>query len=131
MADNDITVTRLTTNTAGSDMIAGGTDNDTGETFAIDVSGDSTLPYMAGEDRLLIILEEQDGSTASVVFDAGDYPPSPLKDKGSLTISLTANDMLPLVLEAGRFLQSDGTITGTVTGGVMVIAFRIPPPEVA
>lgn len=129
MADNTVTLTRLTLNTISSDLIAALTDNDTGETFGIDVSGDTTLPSMAGDDRLLLVLEEQDGSTASVEFDAGDYPPSALKDKGSLSVDLAANDLVLLELEAGRFLQNDGTITGTVTGGVRIGAFRIPYPS--
>lgn len=131
MADVDVTITRLTPNSVGTDLIAGGEDHNTGETGSIDVHANHTLPYMDGQDRLLLLLEEVDGSTASIVFDKGDYPPSPLAEKGSLTVALAANDLLPLVLEAGRFLQNDGTITYTVTGGVKIWALRIPYPEVA
>lgn len=130
MADVTTTLVRLTVNTLSSDLIAGGQDHNTGNTGAVDVSSATTLPYMNGEDRLLFVFEEQDGSTASVVIDAGDYPPSALKDKGSLTLSLSANDLKCVVLEAGRFLQNDGTITWTITGGVKVFCFRIPFPEV-
>lgn len=125
MADVTVTLTRMAANTATSDLLASLSDHNTGETGEVSVAGDTTLPYTAGDDRLMLMFEEQDGSTASVVIDAGDYPPSALKDKGSLTVSLAANDFKAIVLEAGRFLQNDGKITWTVTGGVRIGAFRV------
>lgn len=129
MADVTVTPTRLSINTVSADLVASGSDHNTGETGVVDLSGDSTMPHLGGEDRVVFLLEEQDGSTAAVVFDAGDYPPSSLKDKGSLSLALAANDLLMVELEAGRFLQNDGTITWTVTGGVRVRVVRIPPPS--
>ena len=127
MADVTTTLTRLNPNTLSADLIAGGQDHNTGETGEVSVAGDTELPMTAGDDRLLLVLQEQDGATATFVIDAGDYPPSALKDKGSLTFSLAANDLKGVMLEAGRFLQNDGKITWTVTGGIMVFAFRLPP----
>lgn len=129
MADVTTTLVRLTVNTLSSDLIAGGQDHNTGETGEVNLHANHALPYMNGEDRLLFMFEEQDGSTASIVIDAGDYPPSALKDKGSLTLSLAANDLKCVVIEAGRFLQNDGKITWTITGGVKVFVFRLPYPE--
>ncbi len=127
MADVTTTIVRLDLNTLSSDLIAGGQDHNTGETGEVSVAGDTELPYTAGDDRLILCFEEVDGSTASVVIDAGDYPPSALASKGSLTLPLAANDLKLVQLEAGRFLQSDGKITWTITGGVKVFAFRLPP----
>lgn len=127
MADVTVTVTRFDLNTLSTDLIGGLTDHNTGETGEVDVSGDSELPHMGGDDRLLFTFEEQDGSTASVVIDAGDNPPSALRAKGSLTLSLAANDVKQCILETGRFLQNDGKITWTVTGGVKIGVHRLPP----
>ena len=130
MADVTVPLTRMTVNTLSTDLVGGMTDHNTGETGECDLDANHTLPYMSGEDRLLVIFEEQDGAAATIVFDAGDYPPSMLKDKGALTITLAASDIKPVVLEAGRFLQNDGKITYTVTGGVKIGFFRLPYPEV-
>lgn len=131
MADVTITPARLTPGTATGDLLGAGagagSDVNTGETIAITVSGEaSVLPALGGEAHLFLFVEEQDGSTATIVFDAGDYPPAMLSHKGSVTVSLAANDAKLIVLEAGRHMQSDGTITGTVTGGVRIKAVRMP-----
>jgi hypothetical protein len=130
MATNTETPTTLVPGTATGDQLgagaAGGTDYNTGETGAINPSGPPNAGQRGGETALLITMEEQDGSTASVVFDAGDYPPSARKGIGSKTVSLAANDFQSIILDAGRYVQSDGTITFTITGGVRVKVFALP-----
>src|SRR3990167_11386896 len=120
MADVTVTLTRLTVNTLSADLIAGGQDHNTTETGEVDLHGNNVEPYMDGEDRLLFVFEEQDGAAATITFDAGDYPPAMLKDKGTLVLTLAANDLKAVVLEAGRFLQNDGKITWTISGGVKI-----------
>lgn len=118
MVDVSITETSLTADTRSGDLVGSGSDLDTTETFDIAVSNRT--------DELMLVLEEQDGSTATVTFDAGDNPPSLRAGLGSLTISLAANDLRAIVLSGGRYMQNDGKITGSVTGGVRITALRIP-----
>lgn len=130
MATHTETPASLVPGTATGDQLGagsgGGTDYNTGETGAINPSGPPNSGQRGGETALLVTMEEQDGSTASVVFDAGDYPPSASAGLGSLSISLAANDFKSLLLPAGRLLQNDGTITFTVTGGVRVKVWALP-----
>ncbi len=126
MADVAVTVTDLAPNVASADLVGSGTAFTTGQTGSVDTYR-ATHPYLSGEERLRFIIEETAGSTGSVVFDAGDYPPSPLKDKGTVTVTLAANDLKEIILEAGRFLQNDGTITWTFTGGGRVRVIRDLP----
>ena len=118
MVDVSITDTALTVNTRSGDLVGSGSDLNTGETFDIAV-GNRTEEH-------IFVLEEQDGATATVTFNAGDEPPSMRAGKGSLTIDLAANDLRLLTLEGGRFIQSDGKITGSVTGGVRITSLQIP-----
>lgn len=129
-ATHTITPTVLVRGTATGDILgagaSGGTDFNNTETGAINPSGPDLTGGHGGELALLLTLEEQDGSTASVVFDAGDYPPSVRSVLGSLTVSLSANDAKLLILDGSRYLQNDGTITFTITGGVRVGVFAMP-----
>ena len=131
MADVTVTLTRLTVNTPlpASGLLGTGTAFTTGQTGSCDLHANHTLPYMDGQDRLVIFIEETAGAALTVVFDAGDYPPSMLKDKGSLSVAGVVSDVVAVVLEAGRFLQNDGTITWTLTGTGRVTVVRVPYPE--
>ncbi len=55
-------------------------------------------------------------NAASFVFAVGTKPPSMQTQQGTLTVSLSANDVKYLVIEQSRFRDSSGAITGTVTG---------------
>lgn len=130
MATYTYTPKTVVPGTASVDQIgAANTDSqdvNTGETVAINLPGPPNAGQKGGESSILIVLEEQDGATATVVFDAGDYPPSARKGLGSLSISLAANDLKLLRLDPGRYLQNDGTITLTVTGGVRITVYADP-----
>lgn len=128
MADVTVTVTDLAPNVASTDLVGSGSAFTTGQTGVVSTYR-ATHPYLSGEERLRFIIEETGGTTGSVVFDAGDYPPSSLKDKGTLTVTLAANDLKELILEAGRFLQDDGTISWTFTGTGRVRVIRDLPRE--
>jgi hypothetical protein len=69
-------------------------------------------------------------NAASVIFNAGTKPPAMRADLGSNTVTLAADDVKYIVLEQGRYLQSDGTYTGTITGAgadtCLMAAFRLP-----
>lgn len=117
MVDVSITETDLAADVKGADLIGSGSDLNTTETFDIAVSNRT--------DELVLVLEEQDGAAATVTIDAGDEPPSMRAGLGALTITLAANDLRLLQLSGGRFIQSDGKITGSVTGGVRIRAVRL------
>jgi hypothetical protein len=106
MVDVTVTLDTLTINTRSSDLLGSGDSITAGQTFEIDVKGKT--------DDLIIVLEELGGGAATVTFDAGDDPPSKREGLGSLTITLATSDVRILQLEGGRFIQSDGKITGSV-----------------
>lgn len=118
MVDVAISRTALAVNTRSIDLVGGGTALTTGQTFSLDADNRT--------EDLLVVMEETGGSTASVVFDAGDEPPSMRAGLGSLTIALAANDVRYIILEGGRFIQDDGSITGTFTGTGKMYCARIP-----
>lgn len=110
MADVSITPIELVPETATGDLVGDGDSVNAAQTFAI------TLPVHAGrgEGSLIIRMEEEGSGAATVTFDAGDNPPSLLQGKGALEVSLSTSDFQIVVLEPGRHLQNDGTITGSV-----------------
>lgn len=124
MADVSITNTALTANTASADLVGSGTAVNATQTFALTQA--HTLPG----SRLVVVLEEVGGSGATVTFDAGDYPPALTKEavgSSGAAISLAANDLKVIMLEKARFLQSDGSITGTVaTANCRIRVLAIP-----
>ena len=95
----------------------------TSDTFSI------LMPVVpgGGETRLLIVLEEQGGGASVVTFDAGDYPPASLAGKGADTVALATSDLKLYVPEAGRHMQNDGTIKGSVaTNNIYMTAYFWP-----
>lgn len=119
MVDVAVALTDLTANTRSADLVAGGTSVTAGQTFSLAVRNKT--------EQIILCLEEQNSGAATVTFDAGDEPPSMRAGLGSLEIALAQADARLLVLEGGRFIQSDGLITGTVaTNTVKIFAFRIP-----
>jgi hypothetical protein len=117
MVDVNVALTTLTINTRSGDLVGLGASVTAGQTFDIAAVGKT--------DDLIILLEEQGGGAATVTFDAGDDPPSKREGIGSLTISLATSDARLLQLEGGRFIQSDGKITGSVASQtVKITAFR-------
>lgn len=124
MATHTITPTALVPGTRSGDIPGNGTDFNDTETFAINPPGPPGGGAGGGESRLVILAEEQDGSAATVAFDAGDNPPS--SNPNALSFALAANDLRVLPVKAGEVLQSDGTITGTISGGVKLTVLALP-----
>lgn len=105
MANTPVALTTAVVNTATGDLVGSGTAVAAANTFTI-AARDKT-------DDLVLILEA--GAGASVVtFNAGAYPGSALASKGNLVINLASADVRLIQLEGGRFIQADGTITGSV-----------------
>jgi hypothetical protein len=69
-------------------------------------------------------------NAASVIFNAGTKPAAMRADLGSETVTLAADDVKYIAIEQARFIQSDGTYTGTITGAgadtTLMAAFRLP-----
>lgn len=126
MSDVAITPIALVPGTATPDLVGADADDTavtTSDTFYI------TMPPVpgGGETRLIIVLEEQGGGASVVTFDAGDYPPAQTSAKGSKTVSLLTSDLKAIVLEAGRHMQNNGRITGSVaTNNVYITAYYMP-----
>lgn len=90
-------------------------------------TGDTAVIAAVGNTRQLLITAF--GTAASTLtFEAGDEPPSEnagLGNSDALTIAL--NGPYAIVLDAGRFVQSNGTVRALVggTGPVEVTAYTI------
>ena len=69
-------------------------------------------------------------NAGTVTFTAGVKPPSMRADLGTLAISMAADDVKYVVVEAGRFTQTDGTTDGIISGAgadtMLMAAFRLP-----
>lgn len=115
MADVTITATALTAGTETADLVGSGTSVTAAQTFAVAANLLTSFPPpKGGESRIILVVEEQGGGAATITVDAGDYPPAMLSSKGADTITLATSDLKIYMLEPGRHMQSDGTITGTV-----------------
>ena len=120
MADVTVALTAQSRDTRSADLVGAGAAVTAGQTFEISTNSAS------GRD-ILVFLEETNTGAATVTFDAGDNPPAIRSGLGTLAISLAQADLRLVVLEAGRFYQSTGNITGTVaTNTVKIYAVRLP-----
>ena len=109
MVDVAVTATQQLAGTATVDLVGSGTALTTGQTFS--------LAVLNKTEGIELVLEETAGSTATFTFDAGDDPPSKREGMGALNVSMAANDLKLLTLDGGRYIQSDGLITGSIVGG--------------
>lgn len=122
MADIAITPTTLALNTMSADIL----DTDgvaiadaAANVFAIAVGGRS------GNQVVLKFWDDSSGTTVTIL--AGDNPPSHRAGLGNLVLTLAANDVRYIAVEASRFLQDDGTIRATASdNGTECSAFIIP-----
>lgn len=69
-------------------------------------------------------------NAGTVTFTAGVKPPSMRADLGTLAVTMAADDVKYIVVEQGRFQQTDGTIDGIISGAgadtMLMAAFRLP-----
>lgn len=135
MADVAITPVELTINTKSGDILdADGVAiaNAGANEFVIDGGG------IAGA-RLLIKFFDGGAAGDTVVFTQGDRPPSQRADlgetgteidDGGLDLTLAADDVRYIVVEAGRFLHDDGKIRATCgDNATECLAFLLPKIE--
>jgi len=126
MANTAIAATALTANT-----LSGRIDGTTPSAGMISVStGNTGVIAASGSLRKGIIIISGDGThTATVTFSAGDEPPSERSGIGAssgLSIAATGSYIVPL--DAGRFVQDDGTVLAVVSGtGPVYIGYFTEP----
>lgn len=120
MVDVAVAATTLAINVASTDLVGSGTAITTGQTFSIATQNDSF--------RYMVVLEETGSTTGTIVWDAGDNPPSLRAGLGTITTTFAANDLFVMVFEGGRFIKSGtgGLITATATGTFKVRLLLIP-----
>lgn len=77
-------------------------------------------------DSVIIVLEA-DASGDTVVFTAGDNPPSLQAGKGNDSVVLAASDLVIYKPEPARLVQNDNTIIATCTdAGTRLYALILP-----
>jgi hypothetical protein len=90
-----------------------------------------SITGLNNETRNVIFSALDSGSASVVTINAGANPPSMRAGLGNLTVTLAASDVKHVAIEAARFMQADGTITGTVdTNGTASIGAKIIPRSV-
>lgn len=111
MAVTSITPIALTANTASADHA----DADA-TAVATGADGFSVVATNIGRGRNVLLKFVSVTNAATVTINAGDKPPAMLQGLGNITVTLAANDVKYIAVELARVLQSDGTITGTISG---------------
>lgn len=122
MADVAVTPTALVLDTESADIL------DTDGTAITDAANNTWAIAAGGRHGSLLLLKFwDDGTGTTITILAGDRPPSQRAGLGDKTITLAANDVRYIVVEAARFLQDDGTIRATATvNGAEAKAFTLP-----
>ena len=79
-------------------------------------------------DNLLLIITDVTGAADNVTIKAGDNPPALRAGLGDLVITVSAHDVLAIVIEAARYMQDDGTINILSAGNntTNIEAFILP-----
>lgn len=123
MAASTVTPIALTLDTASTSTTdaAGGTANATpGDGWTCDITG-----YKA--NRLLLKFFADASGESAVTISAGDYPPAARAGLGDISVTLTANQVKYICVEAARVMQSDGTILAdSVDAGTRMTVFVLP-----
>lgn len=122
MANVAITPVELTMNTESSDL------PDASLTAITDAAANQFVVAAGGRNGDTLLLKASaDASGDTLVITAGDRPPSSRAGLGNLSITLAANDVRYIAVEAARFLQDDGTIICTCgDDGTAMAAFIMP-----
>jgi hypothetical protein len=122
MAVTAITPVQLALNTASADL-----PDAAGTVATTPADGWSITLGAAGIVERMMLKFLADGSGDTVTILAGDSPLAVRAGLGNLAITLAANDVKHIYIEAARFLHDDNTIKATCTdAGTSVIAFLSP-----
>lgn len=122
MALVTVTPTQLVAGTPGADMVAGA------NLSATITGGTDTFVITPVKNTWDLIIFISYTGAAVVTFNAGDNPPSIRAIQGNLVLAAGVNAAVQsLVLQGGRFIQDDGTITGSVaTANCKMGAYILP-----
>ncbi len=122
MADTAITKTSLTLSTFTSDPAG----------TAIVHANTHVITPTKGSRKVLVRLTNTTNASKVFTVKAGDKPAAGAAGQGDLTVTLTDGSSTPqiawVVLEAARFMQSNGTFEITVASGTTgnIAAFQLP-----
>ena len=118
MAITNVTNAKLSFNTAGNVPAA----------VAVDASAGARIDFSGKEDaRILVLLENAAGAAKTATVKAGGG----IQGVSDLSVPLSANAKLAIVLESGAYVQTEGDNKGhvVVTGSdanVKVAAIELP-----
>lgn len=124
MADTAVTSRTLSVNTLSAALDStstAGTSVSTGNVAVMTPAG--------GGNTRQVVITMYGSADSTATFAAGDEPPSETSGEGASSALTVANGKAyVVVLEAGRFVQDNGTIRCTVggTGPVIFNCFTVP-----
>lgn len=122
MADTAIPITAMSLNASVANPAG----------TAIVAANTHTITPTKRTGKLLIRLTNTTASTKILTVTAGDKPVANASGQGVLDVSLTDGSTTPqiawVVVEAARFLKSNGTVVVTVASGTTgnIAAFQMP-----
>lgn len=121
MSDTAVAMTQLVANAESADVLT----NAEGGT-AVTANNVAVITCSGYTGNVFLTLYNASGG-ATITFAAGDEPPSERSGLGTDAVVIPAGDCVVYCVEAGRFMQDNGTIRGTVTTNTIVVgAFRLP-----
>lgn len=122
MADIAVVPTQLVMNTASADI------PDAGGESIVAAATNVWAIAAAGRASEQLVLKFLGVASSVITILAGDRPPSQRAGLGDLTFDIASTDVIWLTIEAGRFLQDDGTIRASVDTGntTTCMAFFLP-----
>lgn len=130
MSDTAVAATNMTFATTANGLANSGDFSSGSVGTSVTASNTAVVTAPAGDTRSLIFTFYNASGGATVTFEPGDEPPSensgvPTASSGALV--LTADKPYFVVVRAGEWVQSNGTIRiGVATNTVIVGCYRLP-----
>lgn len=129
MATTAVTAESIEVNTLSANLVDAGGGSGNGVVAATPADGWVVSPEAGRNlaDGKLVFKAVADGTGDTIVVTAGDRPPSQRAGMGNLSLTLAASEAKYFCLDAGRFIQDDGTIIITCTDtGTTLTAIHLP-----
>lgn len=130
MTDTAVAATNMTFATTTNGLANSGDFSSGGVGTSVTAGNVAVVTAPAGDTRNLLFTFWNASGGATVTFEAGDEPPS--ENSGTVTatsaaLALTAAKPYFVVVRAGEFVQSNGTIRVAVaTNTTIVGCYRLP-----
>lgn len=119
MAETSVTVVELVRGVASGDVPTGVVASTPADGWSVPVTKDWMIFRLVGPAG---------GDT--VVFKAGDRPPSLKAPLGDLSVTLAANDVKFIAVEKARHMRNDGTLLVTCGDGATTLQAIVTYPGV-